>query len=297
MSAELIVQQLLNALSLGSIYALLALGLAVVFSVLGLLNFAYGELVTVTGYAMYLLISGGTGFWAAAAVGVVVAVATSLLIELTAFRPLRGASATVVIFSSFAVSVIIQNLIRNLISPRPKGIAIPNWMDGVMSVGPFQFPVLSIITVAVALVAVASLTAFLTRSRHGLAMRAAAEDFTTTRLMGVRAGRMIVLAFAVSGLLAGIAGFLWVARRGAVTPTMGFTPVLLAFIAVVLGGFGKLSGAVYGGFLLAFIEVTLEVVLPSAMRPFTAAFTLVAVVVILFFRPQGLAKAVQERVA
>ncbi len=297
MNAELLVQQLINALSLGSIYALLALGLAVVFSVLGLLNFAYGELVTITGYAMFLLIGAGVGFWPAVLVGVAAAVVASLLIELLAFRPLRGASATAVIFSSFAVSVIIQNLIRNLISPRPKGIAIPSWMDGVMTLGPFQFPVLSIITVTVAIVAVSVLTAFLTRSRHGLAMRAAAEDFTTTRLMGARAGRIIVLAFAVSGLLAGIAGFLWVARRGAVTPTMGFTPLLASFIAVVLGGFGKLAGAVYGGFLLAFIEVFLQVTLPAPMRPFTAAFALVVVVVILFFRPQGLAKAVEGRVA
>lgn len=297
MSPEVALQQLLNALSLGSIYALLALGLAVVFSVLGLLNFAYGELVTVNGYAMFLLIGSGVGFWVAGAIGILVAVAASLVIELVAFRPLRRASATAVIFSSFAVAVIIQNLIRNLISPRPQGIAVPNWLDGVMSMGPFRFPVLSLVTVAVAVVAVTVLTAFLGRSRHGLAMRAAAEDFRTTRLMGAPAGRLVVLAFAVSGLLAGLAGFLWIARRGAVTPTMGFTPLLQAFIAVVLGGFGKLSGAVYGGFLLAFIEVVLQVLLPVGMRPFTAAFTLVVVVVILFVRPQGLAKAVEGRVA
>ncbi|GBD84716.1 high-affinity branched-chain amino acid transport system permease protein LivH [bacterium BMS3Abin02] len=297
MSLEVLVQQLLNALSLGSIYALLALGLAVVYSVLGLLNFAYGELITVNGYMMFVLIGAGMGFWEAALLGVVAAVAASLLIERTAFRPLRGASATTVIFSSFAVSVIIQNLIRNLVSPRPKGIAIPSWMDGVVAVGPFRLPVLSLITVAVALVGGVILTAMLTRSRHGLAMRAAAEDFTTARLMGVRAGRMIILAFGVSGLLAGIAGFLWVARRGAVTPTMGFTPLLEAFIAVVLGGFGKLSGAVYGGFLLAFIEVALQAALPAPLRPFTSALTLVVVVVILFVRPQGLAKAVEGRVA
>ena len=108
MSLEVLVQQLLNALSLGSIYALLALGLAVVYSVLGLLNFAYGELITVNGYMMFVLIGAGMGFWEAALLGVVAAVAASLLSERTAFRPLRGASATTVIFSSFAVSVIIQ---------------------------------------------------------------------------------------------------------------------------------------------------------------------------------------------
>lgn len=297
MSLVELVQQVFNALSLGSIYALLALGLAVVFSVLGLLNFAYGELVTINGYVMFLLISAGFGFWAAAAVGLVTAVIASLLIELVAFRPLRRASATAVIFSSFAVAVVIQNLIRNLISPRPKGIAIPGWLDGVVAVGPFRIPVLALITVTVAAVGVSVVTAFLTRSRHGLAIRAAAEDFTTTRLMGAPANRMILLAFALSGILAGIAGFLWVAKRGVVTPTMGFVPLLQAFIAVVLGGFGGLSGAVYGGFLLAAIEVALQVALPSQLRPFAVALTLVVVVAILFVRPSGLAKTTEGRLA
>jgi len=292
-----VLQQILNALSLGAIYAVLALGLAIVFSTLGLLNFAYGELVTVNGYVMWLAVSAGLGFWAAAGLGVVAAVVFSLLIELTAFRPLRGASGPAVIFSSFAVSVIIQNLIRNFVSPRPQGIAVPGWMDGVLTVGGLRFPVLSVVTIAVAAVALVALSALLTRSRHGLALRAAAEDFAVTRLMGAPANRIIGMAFALSGMLAGIAGFLWIARRGTVNPTMGFTPLIQAFIAVGLGGFSKLSGAIYGGFLVAFIEVALQVALPAALRPFTMAFALMVVVVILFFRPQGLARAAEGRLA
>lgn len=297
MSPELLVQQLLNALSLGSIYALLALGLAVVFSVLGLLNFAYGELVTVVGYTMYVLLGMGVDFWLSALAGAVLAVGFSLLTELIAFRPLRGAPAYAVIFASFAVSVIVQSLIRNFISPRPEGVSVPSWMDGVLLLGSLRVPVLSLITIGLAAVAMVTLTWVLQRTRYGLAIQASAEDFRITRLMGARAGQMMSLAFVVSGVLAGIAGFLWVARTGSLTPTMGFTPLLESFIAVVLGGIGSLRGAVVGGFALAFIEVALQVFLPAAIVPFTAALSLLAVVAILYLRPQGFSSKIAERVA
>jgi len=295
-SAEYLTQQFVNALGLGAIYALLALGLAIVFNVLGLLNFAYGELITVTGYTMFFL-APVMGLWPSAVVGMGSAIILSLIIQLVAFRPLRGAPAHVVIFASFAVSILIQALIRNVISPRPKGIAVPSWLDNVWVVGSFHFPVLSIITFVVAMVAMIGLTAFLGRTKQGLAIRAAAEDFSITRLMGVSADRMVVLAFALSGLLAGIAGILWIARTGSVAPSMGFNPLLQSFIAVVLGGFGSLRAAIAGGFALAFIEVSLQSFLPNDLVPFTAALTLVVVVAVLYFRPQGFSKLTPERVA
>lgn len=296
MSAEYLTQQFVNAMGLGAIYALLALGLAVVFQVLGLLNFAYGELITITGYTMFLF-SPTVGLWPSAAFGVLSAVVLSLLIQLVAFRPLRGAPAHVVIFASFAVSMLIQALIRNVISPRPKGIAVPSWLDRVWAVGSFRFPVLSLITFVVAIAAMFALTLFLGRTRQGLAIRAAAEDFAITRLMGVSAGRMVVLAFALSGLLAGIAGVLWIARTGSVSPSMGFNPLLQSFIAVVLGGLGNLRAAIAGGFALAFIEVGLQTFLPQGAVPFTAALTLIVVVAVLYLRPQGFSKLAAERVA
>lgn len=289
MTPEEVVQQLLNALSLGSLYALLALGLAMVWSVLGLLNFAYGELVTVTGYAMFFLVQFRTSsFLVAAIAGVAAAILVSLLTERVAFRPLRGASFMTLLFSSFAVAVIIQNLIRQLISPRPKGIPVPQAFDEVVHLGSFQVGVLPLLTLAVGLVTLTLLVAFLQRSRWGLAMRAAAEDFEATRLMGARANWIIALSFAVSGFVGGVAGVLWVARRGIVTPGMGFVPILKAFIAVVIGGLGSLRGAVLGGFVLAFVEVALTVLLPPAARPFTDALSLAVVVAILYLRPQGL---------
>lgn len=288
MTVELAVQQLINALGLGSIYALMALGLAIVFSILGLLNFAYGELLAVTSYTMFLLIKEQVPFAVAAIPGVAAAIITSLVIERVAFRPLRGAPFLTILFSSFAMAIIFQNLFRQVISKRPEVVRIPQVLDSVLKIGPFQFGVLPVLTFAVGFMTLIILVLFVQKSNWGLTMRAAAEDFQVTRLMGVRANRVIALAFAVSGFIGGIAGVLWLARRGAVNPTMGFVPVLKAFIAVVLGGLGSLRGAVLGGFVLAFMEVCLMVLLPTRVQPFTDVFGLAAVVIILYFKPGGL---------
>ncbi len=283
-----LIQQLVNALSLGSIYALFALGLAVVFSVLGLLNFAYGELVTVAGYAMMMLSRKGMPFWVMVLGAVPFAIVTSMGMEFVAFRPLRKASPVVRLFSSFALAVIIQNLIRQVISPRPQGVPVPEFFNDAVSIGSIRIGVLPLITTAIGAACLVALTLFLKRSRAGLAMRAASQDFTVTRLMGVRANRVISLAFAISGALAGVAGVLWVSRRTSVHPTMGFSPVLKAFVATVIGGLGNLSGAVLGGFFLGFLEIALEVILPGVVRPFLDAIALSVVVAVLYFRPQGL---------
>jgi branched-chain amino acid transport system permease protein len=288
MSAQEAIQQLINALSLGALYALLALGLAAVFGILGLLNFAYGELVTIAGYTMFALQDTGLPLIPVVLIAIAAGVAGSLVMEIVAFRPLRDAPFVTVLFSSFAVAVIVQNLLRQLVSPRPQGVPPPGWFDSVLRIGPLLVSMQALVTLAVGLLAVVVLATSLQRSRWGLAMRAAAADFETTRLMGARANRIVSLAFALSGLLAGIAGILWVARRGTVTPEMGFVPILKAFIAVVIGGLGSLQGAMIGGFVLAFVEISLEVLLPSGARPFTDAFSLLIVVAILYLRPQGL---------
>jgi branched-chain amino acid transport system permease protein len=287
-SFEETVQQLVNALSLGAIYAMFALGLAVVFSVMGLLNFAYGELVTVAGYTMMLMARQGLPFWMMAPAAVAAAVLVSVAMELVAFRPLRAATPLVRLFTSFAVAVIIQNLIRQLISTRPQGVPIPGFLQDAVRIGTIRIGVLPLVSASVGLVALVSLSAYLARSSGGLAMRAAAQDFTVSRLMGVRANRVISLAFAVSGGLAGIAGVLWVSRRTSVAPTMGFDPVLTAFVATVIGGLGNLAGAVAGGFFLGFLEISLAIVLPGVVRPFLDAIALTVVVIILYFRPQGI---------
>jgi len=285
---EILFQQFVNALALGGTYALLALGLAMVFSVLSLINFAHGELMTITGYAMFFAISAGLPFPVAVLLGILAATLAALAMERIAFRPVRDASMATMLLTSFAVSTILHMVFQNLISARPKAIPVPNWMIGAIDLGGLGIGTIQALSIVATALLLFALSVFLRRSSLGIAMRAAALDFPVTRLMGINANAVIATAFAISGLLAGVAGVLWLAQRGSVDPLMGFLPVLKAFIAVVLGGLGSLSGAVVGGFVLAFIEVALRAFLPEAWLPFRESITLTLVIVLLLARPQGL---------
>lgn len=286
---DIFAQQALNALALGGVYALLGLGLAMVFSVLGMINFAHGEIMTLTGYALvFVSATLGLPFFFAVIAALAVAVAFSAFIERVAFRPVRGASLTTMLLTTFAISSILHVLFQNFLSPRPIAVQMPEWLTQSLDVGGLQIGTLQSISICVTLVALFSLVAFLRLSVLGLAMRAAAQDFAVTRLMGISANRVIVAAFTISGLLAGLSGFLWVAQRGSVDPLMGFVPVLKAFVAVVLGGLGSLGGAVLGGFLLGILEVSLRAMLPDGLLPFRDAISLSIVIGLLIVSPQGL---------
>jgi len=285
---ETLIQQCVNALSLGGTYALLALGLAVVFSVLGMINFAHGEILTIAGYTVFFSIIGAVPPILIIPLALLVAMASAALMERIAFRPLRGASPTSLLITSFAVSGILQMLFQNLISARPRPVPIPAALTGAFNVGPFHIGVIQSLSICATFAMVGFLTLFLKRTMLGIAIRAAAVDFPTTRLMGLRANRVILAAFAISGLLAGVSGLLWIAQRGSVDPLMGFLPVLKAFIAAILGGIGNLTGAVIGGFFLGAIEIGLQAVLPESVQPFRDAIALSLVVLVLLYRPQGL---------
>lgn len=291
---DLIIQQTVNAVALGGTYALLALGLAVIFAILGMINFAHGELMTITGYALFFAASAGLPFALGAPLAVLVAMSAAVLMERVAFRPVRGAGGATLLLTSFAVSVVLQVMFQNLISTRPQVVPIPSVLTGAVSFGGITVGVIQILSIVVTVVMLVLLTLFLRHTTIGLAMRAAAEDFPVTRLMGVRANAVISTAFAISGLLAAVAGILWIAQRASVDPMMGFVPVLKAFIAAILGGLGSLSGAVAGGFLLGFFEIYLAAFLPENLLPFRDAIALALVIVVLLLRPDGLIARRQE---
>ena len=297
MDIDLFVQQLVNAVSLGGVYALLALGLAIVFSIMVLVNFAHGEIMSLAGYAMWFVgMQLGAPlpvmFLAAIGMGLLAAV----LMERIAFRPVRGSSVVTMLITSFAVSGILQVTFQNVISPRPRGIVFPPELSQVISVFGVDVEVIKLIAIVMVLASLGLLMLFLRRTTLGISMRAAAQDFSVARLMGIRADTVIAVAFAISGILAGVAAFLWVAQRGSVDPAMGLTPVIKAFIASVMGGLGSLPGAVVGGFVLGFIEVMLSAWLPAAALPFKDAVALVIIIGILLWRPQGLLGKATDRV-
>lgn len=285
---DIVLQQLVNAFALGGTYALLALGLGIVFSVMGLINFAHGELMTATGYGIFFALMAGMPFPAALLAGLGLAVIIAVSMERVAFRPVRRSSPTIMLLTSFAVSTILHILMQNLISARPKPIPIPDSLAGAVSVAGLQIGTIQLLSIAVTAVSLTALIYFFRSTLLGISMRAAAEDFDTARLMGVRANGVIAVAFALSGLLAGIAGILWLFQRGSVDPLMGFVPVLKAFIAVVLGGMGNLTGAVAGGMLLGVIEVLLRAFLPDSLLSYRDAISLSLVIAVLYIYPDGL---------
>jgi branched-chain amino acid transport system permease protein len=283
-----ILQFLINALSLGGLYALMALGLALVYGILRLVNFAYGELVLVGGYSLLVFGEGPLPWVIVAALSVLMALVTSLLLERVAFRPVRDASPTTMLITSFAVSALLQNAATLFISPRPKAVRTPSFFIENIRVGGLLISKGNIVSLVISLATLAILTLFLKRTILGSALRAAADDFVMTRLLGVRANQVIATAFAISGLLAGVVSLFWVGRIGSVVPFIGLTPVLIAFVATVIGGMESLTGAVVGGYLLGFVNVGLQLLLPQELLDYRDAFTFVIVILVLLFRPQGL---------
>lgn len=288
---ELFLQQTVNAVSLGGTYALLALGLAIVFSIMGMINFAHGELMTISGYTLFYCGLAGVPFIVSVPLAILVAMLAAMAMERIAFRPVRNSSPATMLVTSFAVAIILQTLFQNLISTRSQPVLLPDILAESIAIGDFLIGVNKLLAIGATIVMLLFLNWFLKRTAVGVAMRAAAEDFPVARLMGVRANAVISGAFALSGLLAGVAAVLWVSQRASVDPLMGFVPVLKAFIASILGGLGSLTGAVAGGFLLGFIEIYLTAFLPEALQEFKEPIGLGIVVLVLLWRPNGLIPA------
>ncbi len=285
-----VVEQIVNALSLGSIYALVALGLAILFSIMGLVNFAHSEIITLAGFAMYALVVFGIPFpfLLAPLSAILVGALVAYLMERIAFRPVRNSSETTMMLTSFGLSIIILSLLQTLISTRVRALPPPDWLGRSVRVLSAQFSLLNIATILMTATALLVLTLVLRRTTLGRAMRAAAEDFDATRLMGIKADSVILAAFLISGVLAALACISIVGRRATVDSMMGQSVLLMSFVATVIGGFGRLGGAVVGGFLLGGIEVALRATLPPSMTGLTQGFVFVVVAIVISIRPNGL---------
>ncbi len=280
---------IVNALSLGSTYALLALGMVIVYGILNLVNFAYGELIMITGYSLFVLSLGPSLPWVVMAVlAVGVAVLTSYLTERTAFRPVREHSPTAMLITSFAVSTLLQNAALLIISPRARGVPLPRLFSMSARVLGQDMPVRNLLAIATSLVLLGLLVLLLRRTVLGIALRAASDNFRMTRLLGVPANLVISVAFAISGLLAGVVALFWVGRTASVTPTIGAAPLLVAFVATVIGGMRSLAGAVVGGYIYGIVFSMIGILLPPGMMEFREAFMFIVVILILLFRPEGL---------
>jgi branched-chain amino acid transport system permease protein len=261
-----------------------------------LINFAHGELITFAAYALLALFGLPVPVMLLGAI--VVAVVLALITERAAFRPLRSADPTTLLISSFAVSFFLQKLLILVVGSRLKGLDFLPALGRQVELVGVRLQLLQIATILVSAVLLVALTWFLRSTRLGLQMRAAAEDFRMARVLGVRANRVIAMAFALSGVLAAAVSCLIVVQTGVVQPRMGLQLVVIAFVGTVIGGLGSLTGAALGGFLVGAASILLQALLPPDLRVFREAFVFVAVALVLLFRPQGLipARGLKERI-
>lgn len=299
-------QTILDATSLGSLYALVALGLGLLMGVLRLINLAHGDFITVGAYALIVPSAEASArmlyqgwHWAALAIMVC---ATVVLLALASdrllFKPLRQASIGTLMISSFALSYFLQNAVMMVYGARPKGVDLWSGLGQQIAVGGLRVSLLQATTIGVTVLLLVLISAVLKFTPIGIQMRAAASDFRMARMLGVRGNVVIGAAFAISGILAAIVSLLFVAQTGTLSPVMGVPLALFGFIATVVGGLGSLSGAVVGGFLIGVTLTLFQTLLPDALRDFREAFTFALIVAVLIFRPRGLfpSKALVERV-
>jgi branched-chain amino acid transport system permease protein len=293
---DLAIQTFVDAVSVGGLYALTALGIGLIFGVMRLINFAHGELIMIAGYALLALF--GTPLPVMLAGGLAAAILLALATERVAFRPLRDADPATLLISSFAVSFFLQKTLILFVGSRPKGVDFLPALGRQIEMAGVRLQSLQVVTILVSAVLLGGLTWFLRATRFGLQMRAAAEDFRMARVLGVRADRVIATAFAISGVLAAAVSFLVVAQTGIVQPRMGLQLVIIAFVGTVIGGLGSLAGAALGGFLVGVATILLQALLPPDLRVFREAFVFVAVTLVLLLRPQGLfpARGLKERI-
>jgi branched-chain amino acid transport system permease protein len=304
-------QQVINALSIGSLYALIAVGLAMVFGILRLINFAHGDLMMLASYIAAFGLLANYPLPVVVVMMIAGTVVAGLLMERVAYRPIRGAPEVAALLTSFGVGQALENgtLLYTRLINKPIQIAFPSpeILSGALNLGPLTISKLNIVSMVVGALALVLLTFFVTRTTLGLSMRAAAEDLDAARLMGINVNRVVATAFAIGSALAAIAGLLYATQAGQINPYLGFTPVLKAFIAAVIGGFGSIAGAVLGGFVLGALEVLLTALpglgdllppgplaeflktfLPSTLTSYRDAFVFVVLILVLLFRPNGI---------
>jgi branched-chain amino acid transport system permease protein len=281
-------QQLINGLSLGSLYALIAIGYTMVYGILRLINFAHGDLLMVSAYLGLF----GIGLFAlpwllAFALAAGLTGLMGVMIERGAYRPLRRAPRLSLLISAIGVSFLLENLALVIIGGRPQAFPVPAFFSGTIAVAGLFIPWLSLWIPLVTLILLVLLFLIIYRTRVGVAMRAIARDLETTRLMGINVDGIIALTFLIGSLLAGAGGLLWVMRYPQVNPFLGVLPGIKAFIAAVLGGIGSLSGAVAGGLLLGILEVMIVAWLPT-WAGYRDALAFVLLIAMLLFRPTGI---------
>jgi branched-chain amino acid transport system permease protein len=281
-------QTLADGLALGSVYALMAVGISLVFGVLRLVNFAYGQLVMAGAFALALASQWGWPVWAGIVLCFAAVLVLSLLMDRLVFRPLRGQSPAVMLVATFAIAFLLQSVALLWFGPLGKIATSLAYLNRPVSIGGVDIRKITIVAVVVAVVCLAALSLLLERTTIGLHMRASSLDFQTARLLGVRANRVIGVAVLLSGALAAVVAVMLTVQTPLVTPDFALRDTIIVLAGVVLGGMNRPIPATLGGFSIGFATGLLGGALPTNQSQYIPSFVFGAVILVLLVRPAGL---------
>ncbi|MFC3396698.1 branched-chain amino acid ABC transporter permease [Brenneria rubrifaciens] len=288
MDAAIFFQQMVNGMSLGSMYALIAIGYTMVYGVLRLINFAHADIMMV---GAFLALFGSTSFEMPFGAAILFAVLFSALlgvcIDQIAYRPLRQASKISMLITAIGVSFFLENLFNVIFGGSPRFFSTPEFFNQTISMGGIIITNVAWLVPLVTLILLGCILFILYRTRQGMAIRAVAFDVNTVRLMGIDANHIIAFVFALGSSLAALGGIFYATSYPTIDPLMGVLIGLKAFAAAVLGGIGSVTGAVIGGFILGFTEVVAVAVFPE-LGGYKDAFAFMFLILVLLFRPVGI---------
>lgn len=289
-------QQLINGISLGSLYALIAIGYTMVYGVLRLINFAHGDVMMVSTYFAFYFITGFSLFsfvipempwYVSFPVAIALTGVLGFLIEHLAYRPLRTAPRISVLMTAIGVSFLLENLGLVIFGGRPKGFPTPRPFEEIFYIKDISLPILSLLIPLITLIFLGATFYLVYRTKSGIAMRAISRDIETPQLMGINVNQIISLTFILGSVLAAAGGIMLAMRYPQINPYMGIMPGIKAFVAAVLGGIGSVVGAAVGGLTLGLIEILFVAFLPS-YAGYRDAIAFVILIFILLFKPTGI---------
>lgn len=286
--------QLINGLHVGSIYALVALGYTMVYGIVKLINFAHGDIIMVGAYSTLVFVSMvGLPFWLAVILSMVFCAALGVIIERIAYKPLRNQPRITSLITAIGISLLLQNAAQIIFSPNPQPFPTPFNVPPIV-LGELRIGFTTLLTIVIAVVLMLALQTFVRTTRMGKAMRAVSEDMGAAQLMGINVNTTVSVTFAIGSALAAIGAVLFSTAYPLISPTMGSMPGLKAFIAAVLGGIGVLPGAMLGGFLMGIVESMTKGFVSSQLAD---AVVFGILIIVLLVKPSGiLGKRSNEKV-
>jgi branched-chain amino acid transport system permease protein len=288
MTWAMFVQHSLNGLTLGSLYALIAIGYTMVYGILRLINFAHSEIFMLGAYFVFWGITLFYLPWALAMVGAIIVTASiGILVDRVAYRPLRDAPRISALISAIGVSFFLQNVTIVVFGALPRQVYRPSWLEDPILMGDVRLLPLTLFVPALSFLLMLGLVWIVYKTKTGLGMRAISKDIETSYIMGVPVNRIISITFGIGSALAAASGIMWALRYPQLQPVMGSIPGFKAFIAAVFGGIGSIPGAVIGGLMLGVIEIMAVAFFPD-LAGYRDAFAFVLLIVILLLKPTGL---------